>query len=301
MIVQATIATYVVYRFLATPMILTIVIAALIVSIYWGVMSTLLIKPTEAVTNGAGFTIGHQQMLADYITYKIAGKIGSPENNVEKLRLPTWLSIIQDNVAASSILLLVAASAMMFVMGQETVMKMAAGKNWVIYIFTTGLTLAADLYVLMQGVRLFVGELMVLFTGISERLLPGAIVAVDCVAIFGFAPKAVLLGVVCAAIGQIVGITGLIIFKCPILIIPGFIPLFFDNATIGVFANRFGGWRAAAVLPFCSGMLQVTGTALAASMMQLNFWQGSFDYATLWVVIIAIFRFIGRALGITPL
>jgi hypothetical protein len=106
------------------------------------------------------------------------------------------------------------------------------------------------------------------------------------------------LGLLCGALGQILGLILLAVFKSPIFLVPGFIPLFFDNATIAIFANKFGGWKAAAIIVTVNGMIQIFGSALAVSMMELTWWQGSADYATIWVGIIAIFKFIGAALGI---
>ena len=145
---------------------------------------------------------------------------------------------------------------------------------------------------------MFVGELMMSFKGISERLLPGAVAGVDCAAIFAFAPKSVVLGLLFGTLGQVIGLVGLIVFKSPIFLVPGFIPLFFDNATIAVFANKFGGWKAAAVICTTNGIIQILGSALAVHLMELSWWQGSADYATLWVGIIAIFKGIGAMLGI---
>ncbi|MCG8501821.1 MAG: PTS transporter subunit IIC [Firmicutes bacterium] len=300
MLVQTAIATYIVYRFLHTSMIPTVLIASAVMAVYWGVMSGVLIKPVKEITGGANFTIGHQQMLGSYVAYKIGHKLGKPEDDVERINFPSWLSIFQDNVVASSVILLIFVGIMMFALGKDIVQGMAGTTHWVIYIFRTGLTLAVSLYILLTGVRMMVGELMMSFQGISEKILPGAVVAVDCAAIFGFAPKAVLLGFIGGAVGMIVGVITLIAVRAPILIIPGFIPMFFDNATIGVFANKRGGWKAAAILTFCSGVIQVFGSGIAANAMGVNAWQGSFDWATIWLGIIAVFKFIGNIFGISP-
>ncbi|WP_197018718.1 PTS transporter subunit IIC [Selenomonas sp. ND2010] len=80
-------------------------------------------------------------------------------------------------------------------------------------------------------------------------------------------------------------IKGTIVFNSPILIISGFVPLFFDNATFAVFANRLGGIRAAAIIPFCSGIIQVLGGGFAAYHFTTgNFggWHGNFDWDAVW-------------------
>lgn len=306
MIVQAGISTYVVWRFLGLGMIPTVLIASLITALYWGIFSTLLIKPTHMIT-GADFTVAHQQMFMNYVAYKLAPKIGSAEkDDIEKKKLPDSLNFLQDNIIATALIMFISVAVIMLVVGPEQVdwLRSAEGLNQggltnnIVFLVWTAVTLTANIVVLLSGVRMFVGEMMMSFKGISEKILPGAVAGVDCAAIFAFAPKSVVLGLLFGALGQILGLVLLAVFKSPIFLVPGFIPLFFDNATIAIFANKFGGWKAAAIIVTVNGMIQIFGSALAVSMMELTWWQGSADYATIWVAIIAIFKLIGSALGI---
>lgn len=306
MIVQAGISTYIVWRFLGLGMIPTVLIASVITALYWGIFSTLLIKPTYELT-GADFTVAHQQMLGCFVAYKIAPKIGNAEkDDIEKKKMSDSLNFLQDNVIATALVMFISVAVIMLVSGSEQVewLRGAEGlnqsglKNIIVFMLWTALTLTANIVVLLYGVRMFVGELMVSFKGISEKLLPGAVAGVDCAAIFAFAPKSVVLGLIFGALGQLIGLLGLFVFKCPIFIVPGFIPLFFDNAAISVFANKFGGWKASALLCTLNGIIQIFGSMLAIQMLEMTWWQGSADYATIWVAVIAIMKGIGAMLGI---
>lgn len=306
MIVQCGISTYIVWRFLGLSMVPTVLIASLVTALYWGIFSTLLIKPTKAITN-ADFTVAHQQMVLSYVAYKVAPKIGNPEkDDIERKKMPESLNFLQDNIIATALVMFISVAVIFLVVGGAQIDWLRGGEalnqggltNNVVLLIWISITLTANIYVLLAGVRMFVGELMMSFKGISERLLPGAVAGVDCAAIFAFAPKSVVLGLLFGALGQCVGLAGLLVFKSPIFLVPGFIPLFFDNATIAIFANKFGGWKAAAVLCTVNGVIQILGSALAVQLMNLTWWQGSADYATLWVGIIGIFKGIGAMLGI---
>lgn len=304
MIVQAGISTYIVWKFLGTGMLPTIIIAAAITALYWGICSTLLIKPTHQITGG-DFTVAHQQMVTSFLACKIAPKIGNPEDDIEKKKMPSTLNFLQDSIVATALVMLLSVIVIFFLVGEEQInwlrmeaYKQASYKNNIVFALWIAFTLTANIVVLLYGVRMFVGELMMSFKGISEKLLPGAVAGVDCAAIFGFAPKSVVLGLLFGTLGQVLGLLGLLAFKSPIFLIPGFIPLFFDNATVSIFANKFGGWKAAAILCTINGLIQIAGSAIAVQLLNLTWWQGSADYATLWVAIIAIFKGIGSMLGI---
>ena len=306
MIVQCGISTCIVWRFLGLGMVPTVLIASLVTALYWGIFSTLLIKPTKAITN-ADFTVAHQQMVVSFVAYKVAPKIGNPEkDDIERKKMPESLNFLQDNIIATALVMFVSVAVIFLVVGGAQIDWLRSGEalnqggltNTVVFLIWTSITLTANIYVLLAGVRMFVGELMMSFKGISEKLLPGAVAGVDCAAIFAFAPKSVVLGLLFGALGQCIGLVGLLVFKSPIFLVPGFIPLFFDNATIAIFANKFGGWKAAALLCTVNGIIQILGSALAVQLMDLTWWQGSADYATLWVGIIGIFKGIGAMLGI---
>lgn len=118
---------------------------------------------------------------------------------------------------------------------------------------------------------MFVTELQQSFQGVSEKLIPGAVVAIDIAAVYGFAPNAVTFGFVSGTIGQFIGmgITIAIAVAAPgvvTVVIPLFITLFFSSGAIGPYANATGGARATLLLPGILGAIEVLiiGFGLAA-------------------------------------
>ena len=284
-----------------------VIMLGVLLGSYWAVASNLTVEPVAKLTEGGGFATGHQQMVGIFLVSKLAKKIGDPKKSIESLKLPNFLAIFNENVVATGVLMTVFFGAIISILGPDLMHSIdksfGKNQNFVFYIIEKSFYFAVYLTILQLGVRMFVSELTNSFQGISEKLLPGSVPAIDCAATYGFGhPNAVTIGFLFGALGQFIAIIGLIVFNSPILIISGFVPLFFDNATFAVFANRLGGIRAATIIPFISGMIQVLGGGFAAYYFTTgNFggWHGNFDWDTLWPIIGVIMnnlQFVGVAL-----
>lgn len=313
MVQQSATALWIVF-FCFPDLVNSAVVAMLgvLLGVYWAVSANLTVEACQEMTEGGGFAIGHQQMFGVWLTNKIAGKVGNKKKSIEDLNLPGFLSIFSDNVVATGTLMMIFFGTIMFILGKDLLLTIDTSfkveTNFLFYIIEKSLYFAVYLSILQLGVRMFVSELTESFQGISNKILPGYVPAVDCAAVYGFGhPNAVTIGFLFGALGQFITIIGLVVFKSPVLIISGFVPLFFDNATFAVFANKKGGLKAAIIIPFVSGIIQVLGGALAASyfgLAQYGGWHGNFDFATLWPVIGVLmnnFKYVGLAIAIVGL
>lgn len=279
-----------------------LLVMGLILGCYWAVGSNLTVDICQDLTEGAGFAVAHQQMFGIYLFAKLSERFKKNKSNkrLEDIELPGFLSMFNENMVATSILMLLFFGIILLVLGQDYLLKagfMQPGQSFLFYILQTSLMFAVYLAILQLGVRTFVAELTDSFNGISNTLLPGAVPGIDIAATFAFgSSNAVTVGFLFGALGQFVMIMLLILSKSPTIVVAGFIPLFFDNAAIAVFSNNRGGIKAAMIFPFISGLIQVGGSALIASwvgLAQFGGYIGMFDWATVWPGITVAMKFLG--------
>jgi ascorbate PTS system EIIC component len=280
-----------------------LVIMGLVLGVYWAVGSNLTVEYTQDLTEGAGFCVAHQQMFGIAVFSELSKKMfgnSKTSKRLEDIELPGFLSIFNENMVATAILMTLFFGIILLVLGQEYLIAakfLAEGRSFFFYILTTSLNFAVYLAILQLGVRTFVTELTNSFQGISTRLLPGAVPGIDVAATYGFgSPNAVTVGFLFGAFGQFLAIMTLILLKSPVLVIAGFVPVFFDNATIGVFSNNKGGIKAAMLMPFLAGLMQVFGSAFIASLVGLasyGGYLGMWDWAVVWPVFTVIMKYAG--------
>ena len=295
---------------LATNNTALLVVMAIVLGLYWAVGSNLTIKPTQELTDGAGFCLGHQQIMGVALFSWIAGKMHEHDvkkgkeasKKLEDIELPGFMSIFNENMVCTAILMTVFYGAILLILGRDYLTEagfMKEGQSFLFYILTVCLNFAVYLAILQLGVRTFVTELTNSFQGIANKWLPGSVPAVDCAVSYGFgSPNAVPLGFLAGALGQFLAIGALILLKSPVLVIAGFVPVFFDNATIAVYANNKGGLKAALILPFISGLCQVFGSALIAGwvgMAAYGGYLGMWDWAVVWPVFTVLMKYLSYA------
>lgn len=281
-----------------------LIIMGVLLGAYWAVGSNLTVDICQEMTEGGGFCIAHQQMFGVKLTEWLAPKLknigGKESKSLDEIELPGWTSIFGDSVVTTSIIMLIFFGTLMLVLGKDFLIEqgfMKATESYFFYILKFALNFAVYLRILNLGVSMFVAELTKSFQGISTRLLPGAVPGVDVPAIYAYAPaNAIPLGFISAAIGQFIVVIGLIIFKSPILVMAGFVPIFFGDGTLAAFANYKGGARAAIIIPFISGIVVALGTAVCAGLFGLASYGGYnslFDWVTVWPIMTYILKYLG--------
>jgi PTS system ascorbate-specific IIC component len=132
--------------------------------------------------------------------------------------------------------------------------NLSGGTNYIIYSLQQAGSFAAGVFVILAGVRLILAEIVPAFKGISEKLVPNSIPALDCPIVFPYAPNAVLIGFLTSFVGGIVSLV-IMVLTGTTVIIPGVVPHFFCGATAGVYGNATGGLRGAVVGSFVHGVI----------------------------------------------
>ena len=133
----------------------------------------------------------------------IGGLLGDKNKSAEDINVPSKLSFLKDMSVLMGVVMLVVYEIVFLVAGNDIVSSYSGGTNIVIYAADQALQFVAGTLILLQGVRMFLGELVPAFKGISTKLIPGARPALDVPFIYSYGPVSTTLGFLTAMIGGI--------------------------------------------------------------------------------------------------
>lgn len=239
-----------------------VVIGALLVGLYMALQPLLLQKFTKEVTGSDEYAVGHT-MGSVYLFSSFVGKLfGNKEKKkIDDIKLPSGLEAIRDMSVAFSLIMLIM-FAVPSIFAPEAAKELAGSGSVLVWIVLQSLVAAGGILVVLQGVRMFIGELIPAFKGIAEKLVPGAKPALDCPVVFPFSPTGVVVGLVTGFLGWLVGMAICAAIPLSVVPVPSMIAIMFGCTAGAVYGNAVGGARGAVAAGFLSGVIWPIAGAL---------------------------------------
>ncbi|MEY9971419.1 PTS system ascorbate-specific IIC component [Lysinibacillus sp. RC46] len=276
--------------------------AILLGSIIQGISSVLfpaLAQPfVRKVTKNDNVGFGFWGSSLVWISGWIGGKLGNKEHSAENMNVPKQLDFLKEMSILMGIVMSVIYLVTSFFVDTKLMNELSGGQSIALFAIMQAFTFVVGILVLLQGVRMFLGELVPAFKGISEKLVPGAKPALDIPIFYSFAPTATTIGFLFALVGGL-GAT-LISTMLPVVVLPSVIGLFFMGGAAGVFGNAMGGRRGAIIAGVVLGFTFQMIVALAYPIINLS----DYGISGLWfastdaIIVTLLIRLIGSLFGI---
>ena len=234
---------------LGLPFWMVVVLASIVDGVYMTLMPALAQSVMVKITGSDEIAFGHGQTLLNMVSAWVGKWIGDPDDSAEKLQFSESFNFFRDMAISISLVMLavVLVAAVLAVIKVGTAQfeaDISGGQNWLIYSILQALGFTAGVLVLLQGVRMLIGEIVPAFKGIAEKVIPGARPALDCPVIYPFAPNSLIIGLISGTIGQVLGMVALALISWPVPL-PSMIVAFFASGAGAIFGNATGGKRGA--------------------------------------------------------
>ncbi|BCL75308.1 PTS ascorbate transporter subunit IIC [Jeongeupia sp. HS-3] len=250
---------------------------------------------TRKITGNNSFALGHFGTIG-YLSAALVGKaFGKGGRSTEDIKVPDSLRFLRDTSISMALTMGILYIIVSLFAGPAFIEStLSDGVNFLVFAIKQALVFSAGVYIILAGVRLLISEIVPAFKGISDKLIPNAKPALDCPAVFPFAPNAVVIGFMCSFLGGLMAM-----FITPALglavIVPGLIPHFFTGSTAGIYGNATGGLRGAVVGSFVNGLLiSFLPAILLNSLGALGFAGTTFGDTDFGIVGIVLSVFLGR-------
>ena len=274
-----------------------IVTCAILAALYW-TFTPEIPRALGKKYFGEDFTLGHAAQFGTLIG-ALCGKLFSKhaeEEDAENIKLPGGLYLFQDVTLALSLIMPILFVIIGLVVGQGQVETLSGSQNWVVFLIMEGLKFAAGVSVMLSGVRMFLNSIIPAFKGISEKLIPNSVPALDCPVFYPFSPSGAMFGFLGSIPAGIIVCLLTVALSSSVVVFPSPIILFFDGCTVGVFGNKYGGWKGALLAGFVSSFIAHLGIIALYPMMGSMFGTGlmlsNIDYAVFWLPVLFVIKLI---------
>jgi PTS system ascorbate-specific IIC component len=274
------------------------IIGGIILGIYSAVSPALVQPYMRDVTGTNDIAYGHTTSFG-VIVAALVGKLFKKhkDESSEDLKIPERLSFLKDISVSTAIIMTILYVGSVLIAGPAWVTEnVSGGTSGILWGIQNGMAFGVGITIVLTGVGMMVAEITEAFNGISEKLVPNAVPALDCPVVFNYAPTAVMIGflsclatvLVCVGVFGALGIYALT---------PPVITTFFGGGPAGVFGNAQGGWRGALVAGIVAGLLlsfgqMFTVNALPTTIADYARWSNDFDYSAFPALVKALLSLI---------
>lgn len=251
---------------------LAVVVGAILLGTIMVIMPAFAQPWMKAVTGGEKLAMGHFGSfgyIAGGVTGQVVAKVaGGKGRSTEEIEFPAGLRFLREPMVGTAVAMLIIylIFAIWFAgrVGLAEAMKgigLKEGTTYAAYLMAqvlNALNFGVGVAVILLGVRTIIGEIVPAFAGIAEKIVPGALPALDVPVVFPYAPNAVLIGFLTSVVGGLVSLGIIAGLNQPFglaLILPGMVPHFFTGGGAGVFGNATGGRWGAVFGGFVNGVL----------------------------------------------
>lgn len=274
-----------------------VVFAAVFSALYWSIMPFLLRKYVWAVIGDKSFTLGHPTGILSLVSGFVASKTGNKSKSTEDLTIPQGLSFFREAPIVGAIVI-----TLLWIIVGIAIPSLRGEGSLIMASVNQGLRFGAGLLVMLTGVRMLIGQIVPAFKGISDKLVPNAVPALDCPVIFNYKPNAVIIGFIVAMI-----VSTALVLICNtfnvfgVMLIPLVITSFFECGTAAVIGEGQGGLRGCIIGTFCAAIVMVAIVGISAVVYSgtIQNWMlifGGNDFSLFG----PIAKFVGGVFGMAP-
>jgi len=256
----------------------------------------LLMNDMEHLTGKREFSIGHAGTLWCFVASRV-GQLAAksapkekPSPNMEKLDFPKNLEFMKDTTLTGGLIMVLVFAVIAVIIPSE-IRGEVYGNDVVGFTLTNGMRFGAGLVILLQGCRMMMAEIIPAFTGISKKIVPGAVPALDIPLIYPYGPTSLMFGFIFAlgaslATMSLINISGISMY----VLVPLTAAVYFDVASGCVFANSYGGRRGViwwGLIGGCAIMLITTvAMPLVSRTVGTFVQQMGFSECSIWIIIV---------------
>ena len=124
----------------------------------------------KKITGSDDVALGHFSTISYVVAGFIGSKFGNKEHSTEEMNVPKSLLFLRDTPVAIAFTMGIIFIITCLFAGDTFVREVSGGKNWFMFSLMQSITFAAGVYIILQGVRMVIAEIVPAFKGISDNV-----------------------------------------------------------------------------------------------------------------------------------
>lgn len=237
----------------------------LLLGLYMAVSPTILKHFAKDVTGTDEYTVAHSGSLSYIGGSLLAKALGDKSQDAENLEVSDSILFLKNPNVATFLTMFILFFVSCLLCPADVFNEVSDGEVALLFSMEKAATFAGGLFVIKQGINMFIEQIVPAFKGFASIICPGAVPGVDILVLFEKYPNTSIIGFLCSFVVGCIMMVLLPLVGLPV-IIPGLMACFITGGAAGILGNSQGGVRGAFIASAFDGLLLALMPALASQL-----------------------------------